>query len=162
MNKHNNSHHVIQQEHFHYVQPKSVSNFNLAVNATLHCLLGCFIGEVVGLIISIIIGLATLESTILAVILGFIFGLFLGVRPLLKRGYKFKEAIRIIFLGEGISIAIMEGFEVLFMVLVPGVMEAGILNILFWAGMIGGLAIGFVAALPINYTMIKKGMRHLH
>jgi hypothetical protein len=56
----------------------------------------------------------------------------------------------------------MEGFEVLTMIIVPGVMDAGILNFFFWIGMIGGLAVGFVAALPVNYVMIKRGVRHRH
>jgi hypothetical protein len=138
------------------------SNFKLAFNATVHCLSGCFLGEILGLIISLIIGLGTIESTLLAVAMGFVMGLFLGVLPLIKAGYNFNNAIKIIILAEGISIAVMEGFEVLIMILIPGVMDAGIFDILFWSGMIGGLAVGFIAALPINYLMIKRGIRHSH
>ena len=153
---HHSSHHAQQK-----MQNRD-SNFKLAFNATVHCLSGCFLGELLGLIISLIIGLGTMESTLLAVAMGFVMGLFLGVLPLIKAGYNFNNAIKIIILAEGISIAVMEGFEVLIMILIPGVMDAGIFDILFWSGMIGGLAVGFIAALPINYLMIKRGIRHSH
>jgi hypothetical protein len=138
------------------------SNFKLAINATVHCLVGCFLGELTGLLISIPLKLDTLDSTLLAVILGFAAGLLLGVRPLLKAGYKFYAAIKTIMLAEGISIAVMEGFEIIIMFLIPGVMSANIFDLLFWGGMISGLAVGFVAAFPINYVMIKRGVRHAH
>jgi hypothetical protein len=42
----------------------------------------------------------------------------------------------------------------------PGVMEAGLTDDIFWLEMIMGLAAGFVAALPVNYIMIARGMRY--
>ena len=164
---HSGDHSQNSVSHKHYINnaddmKKNHSNFKLAINSTVHCLVGCFLGELTGLLISIPLKLDTLDSTLLAVILGFAAGLLLGVRPLLKAGYKFYEAIKIIILAEGISIAVMEGFEIIIMVLIPGVMSAGIFDLLFWGGMISGLAVGFVAAFPINYVMIKRGVKHAH
>ena len=65
-------------------------------------------------------------------------------------------------IGEGLSIAVMEAFEVLTKVMIPGVMEASLSVSIFWLGMLAALAVGFIAALPVNYFMIKRGVRHQH
>ena len=138
------------------------NNFKLALSATLHCLLGCGIGEVVGMVIATWLGLSMTTSTVLAVVLGFIFGLALGVLPLLKKKFTLTQALKIVIIAEGLSILVMEFFEVLVQVLIPGVMEADLTTPLFWAGMLAGLVAGFIAALPINYIMIRRGVRHVH
>ena len=66
--------------------------------------------------------------------------------------------------GEKISvrIAVMETAEVLVEVYTPGVMSAGLSSPLFWAGMLLALAAGFLAAFPVNYVLVGKGIRHHH
>lgn len=132
------------------------------MNATLHCLLGCGIGEVIGMILAVWLGLTMVSSMVLAVVLGFIFGLALGVRPLLKKHFTFRKALRTVIVAEGISIVVMEAFEVLTQVVIPGVMHAGLDEGIFWIGMGAALMVGFIAALPVNYVMIKRGVRHVH
>lgn len=153
----NHSHH-----HQHSTQIKPENRFNLAISATLHCLLGCGIGEVVGMIIANILGLDMLSSMILAVLLGFVAGFVLGIYPLLQAGFRFKQAFRMVFVAEGLSIAVMETFEVLTQIYVPGVMEAGLNSFIFWFGMVLSLAVGFIAALPVNYYLIGLGIKHHH
>ena len=159
--KHGHAHH---NHHDH--KPSSLSsnqgNFKLAVSATLHCLLGCGIGEVLGMIIATWLGLSMTSSMILAVVLGFVMGLLLGIIPLLKRKFSLGSALKTVLIAEGLSIAVMEAVEVFVQVKIPGVMEAGLTAPLFWLGMLAGLAAGFVAALPVNYFMIKRGVRHQH
>jgi len=138
------------------------SNFRLAVSATVHCLLGCGIGEVAGMIIATALLLEMIQSTILAVILGFIAGMSLGVRPLLRSGFSLVQGLKTVIVAEGLSIAVMEGFEVLTQAAIPGVMEAGLTDGIFWVGMSASLVVGFVAALPVNYVMIRRGIRHIH
>lgn len=41
-------------------------------------------------------------------------------------------------------------------------MEPQLTDGIFWAGMAAALAVGFVAALPVNYIMIRKDVRHHH
>jgi hypothetical protein len=41
-------------------------------------------------------------------------------------------------------------------------MEAGLTDAIFWYGMLLGLIAGFIAAYPINYMFVKKGIRHMH
>ena len=136
--------------------------FKLAMSATFHCLIGCGIGEVLGIIIANSVGMGMIDSMILAVVLGFVAGLTLGIIPLIKAGFSTLKAVKTVVFAEGLSIVVMEGFEVLTILMIPGVMEAQLTDVLFWISLIAALMVGFIAALPVNYLMIKKGVRHLH
>ncbi|HIA37681.1 MAG TPA: DUF4396 domain-containing protein [Flavobacteriales bacterium] len=150
-----------KQEHLHN-QIKEPSQSKLAFSATLHCLLGCGIGEVAGIIIGTALVMSTINTLILAVGLGFVFGFILGMRPLLKAGFNVKRAFKTVFIAEGLSIFVMEATEVLVEVYTPGVMEGGLTSWVFWAGMLLALIAGFIAAFPVNYYLIGKGIRHQH
>lgn len=157
--------HVHHHEHLDVAHSEVISkndNIKLAIRATLHCLLGCGIGEVVGMIVATYLGLSMISSMILAIVLGFVFGFALGVIPLIRRGISFSQSIKIVLIAEGLSIAVMEAFEVLTQVLIPGVPEAHLSDAIFWIGMVAGLIVGFIAAFPVNYYMIKRGVRHEH
>lgn len=148
--------------HEHHNGSQEASRSKLAFSATLHCLLGCGIGEVVGMIIGTALNMTNVHTLILAVILGFVFGFILGLRPLIKAGFNFKKAFKIVLVAEGLSIAVMETAEVLVEIYTPGVMEAGLLSWIFWGGMLLALSVGFIAAYPVNYYLIGKGIRHQH
>ena len=141
---------------------KEPSRFGLSMSATLHCLLGCGLGEVAGMIIGTALSWSNLRTIVLAIILGFFFGFLLGLVPLLRAGFNIKRAFRQVFIAESLSIAVMETAEVLVQVYTPGVMEAGLRSGLFWIGMLLALAAGFIAAFPVNYYLIGKGIRHQH
>ena len=86
----------------------------------------------------------------------------LGIVPLLKRSMALGKAVQTVIIGEGLSIVVMEAFEVMTQIAIPGVMDAHLTSPLFWIGMVAALVVGFVAALPINIIMIRKGIRHHH
>ncbi len=134
----------------------------LTTSATVHCLAGCGLGEVVGVVIGVAIGLSTVATLVLAVALGFVFGFALGLIPLLRAGFSWSWAIRQVLVAEGLSIAIMETAEVLVEVYTPGVMQAGLSAPIFWGGMLLALTAGFIAAWPVNYWLVGKGIRHVH
>ncbi len=138
------------------------AQLSLAHSATLHCLLGCGIGEVVGVIIGTALGLSILITLVLAVVLGFVFGFIFGMWPLLRAGFDFSRALHQVFIAETLSIVVMEATEVLVQVYTPGVMEAGLSSWIFWLGMGIALAAGYVAAFPVNYILVGKGIRHIH
>ncbi len=56
----------------------------------------------------------------------------------------------------------MKTFEVIAQMNIPGVMESGLGDMLFWYGMILSLVAGFIAAFPVNYYFVKIGIRHSH
>lgn len=150
-------------EHDHQDTRKNEQRIlKLAIKATWHCLLGCGIGEVAGMAISAAAGLGNLYSIIVSVLLGFAGGLLLGIVPLVRAGFNSTKAIRVVIIGEGLGITVMEAFEVMTQLVIPGVMEAHLTDLKFWAGMLISLLIGFIAALPVNYALIRKGIRHIH
>jgi F0F1-type ATP synthase assembly protein I len=160
-------HHAVHSMHDHHKmdhtnKTETNKNFILALNATLHCLIGCGIGEVMGMIIGTALNMSMFDTTILSVIMGFVAGLSLGVLPLLKASFTLKNAFKTVLIGEGLSIVVMEAFEVLTQWMIPGVMEAHLTDMIFWIGMAAALAVGFIAALPVNYVMIRRGVRHQH
>jgi hypothetical protein len=164
---HMNTDHEHHQHHHHgsHQLQKTAhegGTFRLALSATLHCLLGCGLGEILGMIISVWLGLSMINSMIVAITMGFVLGLGFGMIPLLKRKFTFRDALKIVIIAEGLSILVMEAVEVYVQVKIPGVMEAGLTDPIFWTGMFAGLTAGFIAAFPVNYIMVKKGVRHVH
>jgi hypothetical protein len=96
-----------QHAHAHHGHPGG-SSLSLATHATLHCLTGCAIGELAGLMIGVSLGLAAGWTIALATVLGFASGYTLGLWPLVKQGSSWLGAFRTIWLGETVSIAVME------------------------------------------------------
>ena len=134
----------------------------LAISATLHCLLGCGLGEVSGMVVGTWLSMSNINTMILALALGWFFGLLFGMVPLIRAGFRFGAALKQVLIAEGLSIAVMEAVEVAVQVNTPGVMNAHLSDWIFWKGMLLGLGAGFLAALPINYLFVKKGIRHVH
>jgi hypothetical protein len=54
----------------------------------------------------------------------------------------------------------MEIVDNLVMAVIPGAMEAGIVNPLFWLSLSFALAVAFVAAFPVNRYLLTKGKGH--
>ena len=131
-----------------------------AVSATLHCLTGCAIGEILGLIIGTALGFSTLATIFTAVTLAFLFGYALSLLPLVQSGLALSTAMSTVIAADTISIATMEVVDNLVMLVVPGAMEAGLVNPLFWLAMPLALAVAFFVALPVNRFMLKRGKGH--
>lgn len=132
----------------------------MAASATLHCLTGCAIGEVTGLIIGTAFGLATGITIVLSIILAFVFGFSLSTRPLLKSGVAFFAALSVVFAADTLSVTTMEVVDNTVMAAIPGAMNAGLGNLLFWVTMPISLAAAFVAAFPVNRYLLSKGKGH--
>lgn len=158
MQHHQHSH----SEHAgHHSSPKE-NYLALAFSATVHCLVGCGLGEVLGMVIGTWLEMSDTSTMILAISLGFVLGFVFGMIPFLRAGYSFGRAFKQVLITEGLSIAVMETVEVLVQVYTPGVMDAHLDEWIFWKGMMLGLLAGFIAAFPINYLFVKKGIRHKH
>ena len=132
----------------------------IAVSATLHCLTGCAIGEVAGMAIGTALGFSDLGTIVLAVALAFLFGYALTSLPLLRAGLALSAVIPIALASDTISIATMEVVDNVIMVVVPGAMEAGLGDILFWGALSFALAVAFVLTVPINRALIARGKGH--
>ena len=131
-----------------------------AFAATWHCLTGCAIGEVLGLVIATALGWGNVTSIAIAVVLAFFFGYSLTLRPLLASGVSLRQATRVAFAADTVSIAVMELVDNGFVLLVPGAMEAGLGDLLFWWSLAVGLFVAFWAAFPVNRALIGRGRGH--
>ena len=104
MSAHKHSHHA----HAHHGHGGG-SPLRTSAQATVHCLTGCVIGEVVGLAIGVGLGLGTGATIILATVLAYATGMTLGLIPVMRsRHVGLIDAFRIIWVGEVISIGVME------------------------------------------------------
>ncbi|HEV8567944.1 MAG TPA: DUF4396 domain-containing protein [Actinoplanes sp.] len=131
-----------------------------AVSATLHCLTGCAIGEILGMVISTALGWHNVASIVLSIVLAFIFGYALTIRPVLASGVGFRRAIGVALAADTVSIAVMELVDNATIVVVPGALDAGVGDVLFWASLIGSLVIAFFVTVPVNRWMISRGKGH--
>ncbi|WP_260849435.1 DUF4396 domain-containing protein [Kocuria marina] len=59
-----------------------------------------------------------------------------------------------------VSILTMEVVDNLVMWLVPGAMDAGLLDALFWGSMALSLVIAYFAAYPVNKALLRRGKGH--
>jgi hypothetical protein len=141
--------------------PEAPSLNRLAAQATTHCLTGCAIGEIAGLVVATQLGWSNAASIVLATVLAFFFGYSLTLRPLLASGLALSSALGIAFAADSLSITVMEVIDNLTVLVVPGAMDAGITDGLFWITLIAGLAIAWVAAFPVNRWLIARGQGHV-
>jgi hypothetical protein len=132
----------------------------LAFSATLHCLTGCAIGEVLGLVLATRWGWGNAASIALAIVLAFFFGYSLTLLPLLRGGVGLGAAFGIAIAADTLSITVMEIVDNAVVLLLPGAMEAGLADALFWGSLAVALAIAFVAAFPVNRWLISRGRGH--
>jgi len=132
----------------------------LAFQATIHCLTGCGIGEVLGLGGATLLGLGNAASIVLGIVLAFVFGYGLTFVPLLRAGMPLLRATGITFAAETLSITTMEIVDNLVVLAVPGAMDAGLGDVLFWGSLALSLALAFVAAFPVNRWLINRGLGH--
>ena len=124
--------------------------YGIALSATLHCLTGCAIGEVLGMVIGTVFGLSNLTTIVLAIALAFVFGYALTMRGVLAAGLDFRQAVRVALAADTVSIAVMEIVDNLVIVAVPGALDAGLPDWLFWGSLTFSLAVAFVVALPVT------------
>jgi hypothetical protein len=155
-----NQHALHEHNHSHAHHGHGIgSSFSLATYATLHCLLGCAIGELAGLMIGVSLGFDPWMTITLATVLGFASGYTLGLWPLVRIGKTWGEAFRIIWLGETISIAVMELVMNVTDYHVGGVQVSSILAPQFWMGYLLALPAGFIAAWPVNYWLLNRNIK---
>jgi len=136
------------------------SSWSMAISATLHCLTGCAIGEVMGLIIGTALSLSNMTTIIISIILAFIFGYTLSTLPLLKHHLSVRQAFTLVLAADTLSILVMEITDNTVMAVVPGAMNAGLTNVLFWITMPISLAAAFVVAVPVNQFLLSRGKGH--
>ena len=134
-----------------------------SAQATLHCLTGCVIGEVAGLMIGVSLGLAVWPTIILATVLAYAAGITLGLIPVMRNQHVgMLEALRIIWIGEVISIGVMEVVMNFVDYQMGGMSAPSIASWMFWRGILFAVPAGFIAAWPVNYWLLKRELKACH
>jgi hypothetical protein len=147
--------------HDHHEMPtEGAALTGLAVSATLHCLTGCAIGEVAGVAIGTAAGWSDPATIALAIALAFLFGYTLTSWPLLRAGLALAAVIPIALASDTLSIATMEVVDNVLIVLIPGAMDAGLGDVLFWGSLAFALFIAFVLTVPVNRWLLARGKGH--
>ncbi|WP_235503398.1 DUF4396 domain-containing protein [Aeromicrobium sp. Root495] len=161
MNEHHTHHDMHHEDHGalgHHDHGGGLKS--MAASATLHCLTGCAIGEIIGLMIGTAAGLSNGVTIAMSIGLAFVFGYTLSTLPLLKAGLGAGAALSVVLAADTLSIATMEVVDNLVMAIIPGAMDAGLVNVLFWIGMMIALTVAFFAAYPVNRHLLQRGKGH--
>lgn len=133
---------------------------SMAFSATMHCLTGCAIGEILGMIIGVSLGLDPWVTVGLSISLAFFFGYLLSAVPLLKAGINWKRAFKVVLVADTLSITSMELAENGIMLIIPGAMNSGLGNPMFWVAMTIAFFVGFMVAYPVNKYLLNRGKGH--
>jgi hypothetical protein len=136
------------------------TSWRMAALATLHCLTGCAIGEVLGMVVGTAAGLHNAATVVVSVALAFVFGYALTMRGVIRAGVPLRQALKVALAADTVSIAVMELIDNTVMVGVPGAMDAGLADALFWVSLVMSLALAFVLTTPVNRWMIGRGKGH--
>jgi hypothetical protein len=115
---------------------------------------------VLGVAIGTALGWGNFETIVLAIVLAFFFGYSLTMLPLLRAGLALAAALPLAFASDTLSIAVMEIVDNAIILVIPGAMEAGLDELLFWASLAVSLLIAFAAAFPVNRYLIARGRGH--
>lgn len=134
-----------------------------SAHATGHCLIGCFIGEAIGVAIGVTLALGTALTIAAGVFFAYVFGFALALIPLVRRmDMSVGEAMRVVWLGEAVSIAAMEVAMNGIDYAVGGLQAGSIAEPVFWLGLAAAAPAGFFAAWPVNHWLLKKQIKTHH
>ena len=112
------------------------------------------------MVVGTALGFSDWGTVALAVALAFLFGYTLTSWPLLRAGFTFAAVVPIALAVDTVSIAIMEVVDNAIMLLIPGAMDAGLTNELFWGSLSVALVVAGAAAFPVNRRLIRRGKGH--
>ncbi|MDO8185055.1 DUF4396 domain-containing protein [Conexibacter sp. JD483] len=139
-------------------QPAALNR--LAFSATVHCLSGCATGEVLGMVIGTALGLSNGATVAISIALAFFFGYSFTSWPLLRSGMALAAVVPLALASDTLSIATMEVVDTLIVLVIPGAMDAGLGEALFWGSLALALLIAGTAAYPVNRWLLKRGRGH--
>ena len=112
------------------------------------------------MVIGSALGLGNWATVLLAVLLAFVFGYAMTLMPLLRAGLSVDSALKLALASDTLSITIMEIVDNAVMLIIPGAMDAGLTEPLFWGSLIFALAVAGVIAFPANRWLIARGKGH--
>ena len=80
--------------------------------------------------------------------------------PLLRSGLAPRTAFTVVLAADTLSILTMEIVDNAVVAVIPGAMNAGLVNVTFWVSMMLSLVVAFTAAVPVNRYLLQRGKGH--
>ena len=138
------------------------NGWKAAASVTLHCLTGCLIGEWLGLSIGVIFALPTAATVTLATLLAYVSGFALTLWPLIRGGMRLNAALRTVFIGEAVSIGVMELAMNVVDYGMGGMAVKSLLAARYWEALAAASLAGFIAAWPVNHWLLARDVKKCH
>jgi hypothetical protein len=115
---------------------------------------------VAGMLVGTALGFSNLGTVVLSIALAFLFGYGLTSVPLLRAGLALAVVAPIALASDTLSIATMEVVDNAIVVAVPGALNAGLGQVLFWGSLAFALPVAGAFALPVNRWLLARGKGH--
>lgn len=113
--------------------------------------------------IGVTLGLGVWPTIALATILAYVSGFALGLLPVMRDQDKtFLQALKLIWIGEAVSIGVMEIVMNATDYAMGGMQVASIFEPMFWIGILVAAPAGFLAAWPVNWWLISRDLKNCH
>ena len=112
------------------------------------------------MVIGTALGWSNSATILISIVLAFVSGYGLTLLPLLRAGMGLVAALGLALASDTLSITIMEIVDNAVVLLIPGAMDAGLTDWLFWASLAVSLVLAGVAAFPANRWLISRGQGH--
>lgn len=112
------------------------------------------------MIVGTAVGWGNWPTILLAVVLAFVFGYLFTMLPLLRAGLGFGTVFPLALASDTVSILVMELVDNAVMLLIPGAMDAGLTDPLFWSSLFLSLILAGIMAFPANRWLIARGRGH--
>jgi hypothetical protein len=81
---------------------------------------------------------------------------------MMRRGVDFKSAFQTVWLGEVISISVMELMMNIIDYNMGGMRGISMMHAQYWEAFGAALVAGYLAALPVNKWMLSRNMKNCH
>jgi hypothetical protein len=112
------------------------------------------------MVIALALGWGNFAQLALAIGLAYLFGFSLTAMPLVRAGLAAGVVVSTALAADTVSITIMEVVDNLFVLVIPGAMEASIGDPLIYIAIAGGFVVAFPPAFWANRYMIARGTGH--
>jgi len=115
---------------------------------------------VLGLSLGTVLGWSNFVTIVAAIVLAFFFGYSLTLLPLLRSGIALGSALPLAFASDTLSITTMEIVDNAIVLVIPGAMDAGLGDSLFWGSLALALAVAYPPTFLVNRLLIARGRGH--
>jgi hypothetical protein len=115
---------------------------------------------VLGLGLGTVLGWSNFVTIVAAIVLAFFFGYSLTLLPLLRSGIALGSALPLAFASDTLSITTMEIVDNAIVLVIPGAMDAGLGDSLFWGSLALALAVAYPPTFLVNRLLIARGRGH--